>query len=397
MHCVLAGTETKQGFKQNISLSNQRWGSLVGARNEVRGTLRQGFRDLGDTVIKRKELVQKRFRELAASREVFLAPRFRMQGSFSYCTVNEPAWVPPQEIDLDDGVYLPTSFASLTDPVIAAQAFFLKVEEMVAPLCERRGWTLDQSKSSCVRIVLSSSAHVDLPLYAIPDNQFDDPEVVVKANGHATTEAETAELSERGYKSLPADRIMLAHRDGVWEQSDPRRMDDWFSDAIRDHGQHLRRICRYLKAWRDLHWQTPGDGMSSISLMACAVTAFDACEGRLAEDRDDVALLHVAERLPGLLGGPIGNPVIDGLRLDDAWDEVRREEYKVRAGHLHQELAAAMNGVSADTALFRLKKVLGGRVSDDISLVGQETEESSILGSPAAYVAAPTVRRSTSG
>lgn len=32
----------------------------------------------------------------------------------------------------------------------------------------------------------------------------------------------------------------------------------WVKDRIREHGQPLRRVCRYLKAWRDFHWSEGG-------------------------------------------------------------------------------------------------------------------------------------------
>ena len=51
-------------------------------------------------------------------------PRFFTQGSFSYKTINDPCWVPPQQMDLDDGCYLPLAFVKAAKPAAAAQAFF---------------------------------------------------------------------------------------------------------------------------------------------------------------------------------------------------------------------------------------------------------------------------------
>lgn len=400
VHRLLAGTDAKDGFKDNITLDESRERApLIAARDLVRETLRQGFRNLSNAEPQHKAvLLERRYAVLAKSESFKLAPRFRMQGSFAYYTVNRPAWVPPQEIDLDDGVYLPMSFVGTQEPVVAALAFFRAVEGMLKPVCARMGWTLCMNKSSCVRIVLSPQAHLDLPLYAIPDEEFEDPEVVTKADGMtALAEAQQAEISDAAYRQLPSDRIMLAKRDGTWEESDPRKMDDWFQAAVNDHGQHLRRVSRYLKAWRDHHWEVQGEGMSSICLMACVVVVFDELKGQLLETRDDIALRHVAARLPDLLAQAIKNPVVDGMCLDDTWTPERRRAYILQAHELHSQVCAALDGASPDGAVKRLQQVLGERVPADASLVIEDSQEATILRKPAVVVAPPVVGRSRSG
>ena len=90
----------------------------------------------------------------------------------AYRTLNDPAH-PPQQIDYDDGLYLPVSFlAEAGNPVIAASGYFRIVEILLTPLCRKRGWSLDRTTKKCVRIVLDDHAHIDLPRYAIPDQEF---------------------------------------------------------------------------------------------------------------------------------------------------------------------------------------------------------------------------------
>ena len=104
-----------------------------------------------------------------------LRPRFRMQGSGAYHTLNDPAHKPPQEVDFDDGVFLPTSFVNgggMVEPLLAAKGYFIVVENILAPLCEDNGWKLIATKPTCVRVRVDNHAHIDLPLYAIPDEQF---------------------------------------------------------------------------------------------------------------------------------------------------------------------------------------------------------------------------------
>lgn len=45
--------------------------------------------------------------EKARKSFISLNPRFRTQGSFQYDTLNKPYVTPPQEMDIDDGTYLP--------------------------------------------------------------------------------------------------------------------------------------------------------------------------------------------------------------------------------------------------------------------------------------------------
>jgi hypothetical protein len=395
-HYLLAGTDTKIGFKQNISLSQEEQTNLIGVRNTIRVALRRGFSDLSNEPSQKAKLLEKRYMDLAKDGSFRVAPRFRMQGSFSYRTVNHPAWTPPQEIDLDDGVYLPVSFTSQTTPVIAALAFFEAVEKVIHPICDKNNWTM-QRKRSCVRIILSAKVHLDLPLYSIPDDDFHDPEIVAKADSMAFDEAMSAEIGLESFQEIPKDRIMLALSNGEWVQSDPRKMENWFQGAVNQHGEHLRRISRYLKAWRDWKWNIPGKGMSSICLMACAVTAFDEAAGDLADNRDDLALKYVAGRLPELLANSISNPVVEGLLLDADWTNEQRDGYVAQARDLKLHLESAMSASSFGTVISMMQKAFGDRIPADKSLLIEDTLETTILSAMPRRVAAPVVPRSTSG
>lgn len=145
-HCLFFGAEGKDGFLGHISITAAERDLLVRCRDAARTALREGFRALnaqGPTG--RARLLEWRYMPLAAAEGFRLTPRFRMQGSFAYHTVNHPAWLPPQEVDVDDGTYLPTSFVARTTPVVAAAAFFATAEGILAPLCEREGWEMDRA------------------------------------------------------------------------------------------------------------------------------------------------------------------------------------------------------------------------------------------------------------
>jgi hypothetical protein len=308
LNALYVGTGAVDGFRENISLTSATKKRFAVIRELVRDRLRSDFRALNEAAAEsRVALLQKSVRTYDRAASLSLRPKFRWQGSFAYRTVNDPAHKPPQQVDMDDGVYLPTSFIKLQNPEVAADAFFEAVEHSLAPLCRLHGWKLDNETGSCVRIILDRDSHLDLALYAIPDEDFAGETVVAKsyvARGMTLDEQMALDrdmqvLSEAQYKSLPSDRIMLAHRDGTWEPSDPRKLEDWFNDKKDEYGDVLRLVCCYLKAWRDYQWMVPKTGPSSICLMACTVMAFD--QGAPPEaNRHDSALLVVASRLPAI-------------------------------------------------------------------------------------------------
>jgi hypothetical protein len=400
-HGLLAGTSSKVGYINNLDIPPKTATALRNARELIREHLRAGLRNWED-VIPKGELFEGRHIVLAKSVKL-LQPKFRMQGSFSYHTVNEPAQIPPQDIDLDDGLFLPTSFlagAGEVRPVIASAGFFVAVERLLEPLCRERGWKLDRSKSSCVRVILNSDAHIDLPLYAIPDDEF---ETLIESASALAVDTlakrqirESVELAEDAFRSLAEDRIMLAHRQEGWKASDPRKLEDWFQGAVKDHGPTLRRVCRYLKGWRDHQWKRYR--LSSIAIMAMSVKVFDGLKGTLPENRDDVALLEVAKELPSLLSQAIPNPVPGLPALCEGWTAEDREEMIRECRELHGNLHEALHGgYLRPNAVNRLTKEFGTRVPRDESLVSINTEENEVLSHRPIQVSAPSVPRSVSG
>ncbi len=382
-----------------ITLTDAERDDLRRARDVIREALRTGFRNLGG-VIQKQDLFERRFLGGNIAWPIALSPKFHMQGSFAYHTINSPAQTPPQEIDVDDGVYLPTSFISAggtRHPIIASNGYFTAVEKILEPVCEENGWKLRRDKITCVRVVLSKKAHIDLPLYAIPDEQF--VELVEKAmamESIVASEIDAIDLPNRVYRELREDELMLAHREEGWKESDPRKIETWFTNAVADHGPQLRRICRYIKAWRDHTWTT--SPLSSIAIMRCIVDAFDDVDGILSPMRDDFALLTVAERLPDLLSNRIENPVIADQFLDDGWDDAQRNEIVSAAKSFAKMVRQALTGPTDSTgALSLLISALGTRIPNDTSLVIPMTEEAKVLSYKPTPLAAPTVPRTTSG
>ena len=397
---VLKGSQTRRGYLAALALNEARETSLRAARDEIRRTLRERMPDWNSPT-KSQGLVE--YRHIALASQIpALRPKFRMQGSAVYDTLNFPAHAPPQEVDYDDGVFLPTSFLhglGLNRPVMTAKGYFAMIEAILTPLCDHRGWVLDTKKNSCVRIRIDSGAHVDLALYAIPDGDF---RTLAEARARALASqgrmaaGSDFELADELYRDLQENRIMLAQRDNGWIESDPRELEKWFRGAIADHGQVVRRLSRYLKGWRDFQWRTGGP--SSIMLMACVVSVYDTLNGTLPENRDDLALKTVADRLERLFSHPIINPVLPDQMLDEGWSVKDRLDFKTRAGALKTMIDTVLSGTfHKDVAIHELRRSFGNRIPNDHLLIDFESQERAVRAYTPAAVAAPAVPRTTSG
>lgn len=250
-------------------------------------------------------------------------PRFFTQGSWAYKTLNAPAQ-DPQQADVDDGCYLPLSFVSQTTrPSVAASVFFAAAEEALAPLVTERQWKLITDKPTCIRIDIAPYAHIDIPLYAIPDHEFTTlAKLAQQIYGYLNLEEAVRKAESDAWTALPRNSVLLAHRECDWMESDPRLVKDWFLTEVAARGEQLRRVVRYLKGFRD--WKWASGGPTSILLMAAAAPLFER-----RDRRDDVALLDVVTALPAKLRGGVNNPVDDSESLTK---RLGREQVEEAAG-----------------------------------------------------------------
>ena len=315
--------DNEPSLLSNLVLSVGDRGSIAIAKTEVRNCLREGI----PRVLKNKGYTNDA-----------PTPRFFTQGSWAYKTLNHPAQK-PQQADVDDGCYLPLSFmAQTTRPSVAAAVFFAVVEEALAPIAKVRGWKLITDKPTCVRIVISALAHIDVPLYAIPDKEFVTlAKAAVQDYGYLDFQEAMRKAERDAWTKLPRNNVLLAHRECDWMESDPRPIKDWFLAEVESRGEQLRRVVRYLKAYRDWTWSSGGP--ASILLMAVAVPLFEK-----RERRDDMALLDVVVALPAALRKGVKNPVDSAESLTDRLGKEQVEnaarEFEAFAGVLTGALDA---------------------------------------------------------
>ena len=402
-HRLLRGGFGRSGFIKALDVPKPQEDRLIDAQNAVRDELRREVpRALSQAA--QRNLVTAAFVKHADQLKG-VTPKFRRQGSSVYKTLNDPAQSPPQQVDYDDGMFLPVSFftnnGARQEPLLAAKAYFREVERILEGLCKRKGWAL-KPKDSCIRIQIDDKSHLDLALYAVPDDDF-----IALAKATARPEesglavaAEAYEFAEAVYERLPDDRIVLAHRKDGWVESDPRKLDRWFRRAVAElgPGDVIARLCRYLKAWRDFTWEEGGP--ASIALMACVIRAVEELGGDLPAQRDDLALQVVVDRLPELLGEPVWNPVIKGKRLDEGWSDMERQEFIAYAYQLRDEIDQALNSVPSKTnAVARFRGVFGPRVPNDPDAVEIDKAPATVQSYASAAAPLPFVntQRTTAG
>lgn len=296
-------------------------------------------------------------------------PRFWTQGSFQYDTLNRP-FHPGQEMDIDDGTYLPmTVFES--GPRIGYTLLLLLVDTSLKSLeAENDGWVFEE-KNTCGRIKIHrEKTHIDVPMYAIPKDQFGtkhtaaDSAHLIKANDSMFESANMDQSVRKAYL-VESDKVNLALRDGPnrWMISDPKIVEDWFKDNCKRIGGHLRAVCRFMKAWRDAQWEVGGP--SSISLMTAVVNILDR-ESHKGSDLTGTMKL-VARLIP--------DEFCKGLESPDDTDEkllfpaecdhnLQQKTIVESMRSLHGILLEAERSESREKALLKMNEAFGKRVTN---------------------------------
>lgn len=357
-------------FLHAISLNAEEREDLLDARK----LLRDGLRDcLRTEVQKVSEGVAENAR-----------PKFVTQGSFSYKTINSPCRA-PQQADLDDGIYLPLSYVQgQGQPAEAADVLFNAVAKCALSVAASRGWTVHTDNPRCIRVVVAADKHIDIPLYSIPDDEFTRLVEARAANAMRGTTASFEDAEALDWSEVSSDRVLLATRDEGWLPKDPRPIRDWVQEVVARRGEQLRRVMRYMKAWRDhQHW-TLGDDPKSIMLMVAVERAF----GEVQLRRDDLALLSTSREMADIVNGSLPAPWDNSEDLTARLDRYPglRADVVDRLRNLSTSLDFAINSAQTSrSACDKLREALGSRVPDrpDLILMASATS-APIIPAPSA-------------
>ncbi|MDE3109592.1 MAG: hypothetical protein KGL02_06595, partial [Acidobacteriota bacterium] len=381
---LLLNNDDARAFDAQIEPTDAQRKYLFESKDRIRDHLREGITRASVEVLGMDQRV---------------SPRFRTQGSWSYRTCVQRAHT-TQEMDWDFGVYLPVKvFEENHTPPVAAQTYFRLVEGLLEELCKREGWQLDRGKQSCVRVKVGRGAHIDVPLYAAPESQFKLIQERALALAKASTSVHDArylnesvefgELVEPAWEDL--DDIHLARRDGTWKKSDPEAVSRWFNDRVKElapFGQQMRRICRYLKAWRDFWWPKD-DGPSSVALMIATAQHFKGSNFQ----RDDLMLEEAVKHLAIAVLSPLREAAIGDGDEDffGGLDVAARKTVAARAADLSSGIAFARSLAyyRRQDAVEKVQSLLGLRIPSLFDWVETDTSEAEVRATPASRVPPP--------
>ncbi|MBN6538751.1 CBASS cGAMP synthase [Acinetobacter pittii] len=337
--------------------------------------------------------------EQVLEQEYGTKPKFRVQGSFAYGTCNIPAQPSKgQELDLDYGAYLPARVFTLNDTGIPnsaeeAKTYIQIVYNALVELSEENsGWTIEQ-KPSCIRISgVAPVAHMDIPLYAVPNDMFEEiqnqhqlvMDSMQKTYKSLQERFESSSFSMESYDSAlnneifeneslidleSIEMIHMAKEDGSWFPSDCEKVRDWFRRQCSKYpnsGRQLRFIARYLKGWRDQQWEEKGP--TSIVLMIATVKNYQYIQGR-----DDLALAHVTANLDNILANNIYVEDMEDHENEDfnRANPHQRIENAQAAKRLHQDVTQAIKQgiVAPSTSIALLTRSFGYRIPEDPTLI----------------------------
>lgn len=342
----------REHFLNELTISKTEHTQLKEIRKLIRSTLRRGFRGL------REQVKSSGSDELQYISK--LTPKFWTQGSFIYGTLNDPAQCPPQQIDLDDGVYFPMDVVE-ESPVAAKRVLLSLVEQMLKSLCTRQGWGFE-TKPTCFRLKINHRIHIDLPVYAIPQDRY----LALQSHMQANESLFADGISFHEEVFLDPEKVYLAMHDDNehWKSSDPMELQRWFENECQLHPRRLRRVCRYVKAWRDFTWEAGGP--SSITLMVAAAETFDQHLNESLDhfSTDCQALLAVARAMPAQFAEQIRNPVDTSEVMfprGTSDNELRDIREKIDAFKQDVEIALCQ-ALTSESSLVQLRKIFGSRI-----------------------------------
>lgn len=316
-------------FRKNLNLTKQDELSLTSAKRIIRGRIKQVFNEMPTQYF--TDDIQIILAEFSKNTDKKIKPKFMTQGSFAYSTINTPERPPIQQMDLDDGVYLPLSYTDNTSDNFQQSATIVKnvISNCVSDLCNDKNWKLETNHSKCLRIIINPTSHIDLPIYSIPDDQSN------------TIQQDSAEFSkmeglERALSYNKAEDVLLATDNG-WIKSDPRDIAEWVKDT-KDRFNDFIYYSRYFKAWKDHQWDD--SKFSSIMIMAGIAQAMSEYS---YSKNENVALnlSSIATSLKLYLNnGGINHPVKAG-RMDG--DLSNKDEIINRLSNLASNLNSAVD------------------------------------------------------
>jgi hypothetical protein len=300
-------------FHEKIYLHPDKKKSLRASRGAIRSKIKKYFKD-----------------------ELGLAePKFYGQGSYMMNTMVTPI---DGEYDIDDGIYLD----HLNDADEEDWATPTTVHSWIVNATQEHTSTAPVDKNTCVRVIYKNQYHVDLPIY------------VKKTDEHPK----------------------LAHKSKGWIDSDPKELTKWFNDEVKSKGDQLKRIVRYLKAWKD---KNDGDTKlpSGMFLTILAANHFVTDH----PDEDDAALAATAKAIYNALSDSFAltRPVFPSEELLADWSDSRRDNFLNKLANLNKKAEEALEDQDKTKASKKWIDVFGDRFPEHVSTEASKSQTNSVV------------------
>lgn len=256
-------------------------------------------------------------------------PKFCWQGSFAMKTIVNPI---DDDYDIDDGIYLQGYENTATDEWDSVDT----VHTWVLNAVDDQTKEDSKDKSTCIRVYYSAGYHVDLPIYIVNNNT-----------------------------------AYLAHKTKGWLQSDPKAFKDWFINLLAVKGEQLRRVVRYLKAWKDF---------KDVDLKGVEITILVAQNFSPYANRDDKAMRDtlslILDKLQ--LNYSCYKPVFPYEDLFEGHSKTKKESIISKLTSLRDALSSAIDASDIAVATEKLNSCFGSRFPITKSSKTEETNSASV-------------------
>jgi hypothetical protein len=290
-------------FNSEIKLNEPRKIKLKASRKEIRKKIRKWFSE---------------------NKPDELQPKFYGQGSFEMNTIINP--IPTEDengnkclkYDLDYGIYF------IVDGVDNIRKAIETYHDWVYKSVENHTNQPPKRKNTCVRVVFADGHHIDLPIY-------------YKEN----------EIPE------------LAHKGKGWIESDPKEFFEWFNNKAKNN-QQLRRIVRYLKAWKDYR-ETSN---TNLKLPSGFILTILAVNNYVDDDSDDQAFLETLQSIKADLDNNFECYRPTTPKDEDLFSEyleTRKTDFLTNLANLIQACEKANDEENFKSASEHLRKQFGDR------------------------------------
>lgn len=329
-------------FETNITLDSNKKDMLKKQRDILRTDIKKGFTAQG-----------------------YNQPQFAMQGSFSLKTSLNPLTDKDgnkQEVDIDDGVYIKVDSDNSENWLSPKDA-----HDIVYNAVNKNGRTVEDN-DPCIRIIYSRDYHVDLPVYIMYTDINNQTQV---------------RYGRKDYKE--------------WIDRDPKLFKDWFYESISKDNEQLRRLVKYLKAWKDyrLVQNKESKGLGGFQLTVIAEKYQYKCES------DEECFYHTVKKINEALQNNQIPPLYNLSDMNypkenvlERYSDARIQIFKNNFKKLYNEAYIAFSETDIKKSSELWQKVFGDRfpISENSC---KKNEDTLNLGAP--YIMTNSESRGGSG